>query len=133
MNGKTAAVFNYTVDKKNSHYAVNYCCFPEGDRDGNIRGWDNYKATIPYHGEIFIEPNTGIVVRLITESDSKASDVVNQEDQVIDYLPVAIGGKTLVLPSKSIIITEVFPNGDPSGGKAGIRHTLFTAEYKDYK
>jgi hypothetical protein len=133
VNGKTAAVFSYAVDKKNSHYAVNYCCFPEGDRDGNIRSWDNYKATTPYHGEIFIEPDTGIVVRLITESDFKNSDVVNREDQRIDYLPVAIGGKTLVLPSKSFIDTEVVPNGDPSGGKSAIRHTLFSADYKDYK
>jgi hypothetical protein len=133
VNGKTVAVFSFAVDKKMSHYAVNYCCFPEADRDGNIKSWDNYKATIPYHGEIFIEPNTGIVVRLITEADFKNSDVVNQEDQRIDYLPVAVGGKTLVLPSKSIIDTEVFPNGDSSGGKSMIRHALFTAEYKDYK
>jgi hypothetical protein len=133
VNGKTAAVFSFAVDKKTSHYAVNYCCFPVADRDGNIHEWENYKATIPYHGEIFVEPNTGVVVRLITEGEFKSSDVVSREDERMDYLPVTVGDKTLVLPWKSIVSTEVFPNGDASGGKSGIRHTLFTSEYKDYK
>jgi len=133
LNGKTEAVFSFAVDKKKSHYAVNYCCFPEMDQDGSIHSWYNYKATIPYHGEIFVDPDTGIVVRLITESDFKTSDVVQQEYQRIDYLPVAIGGKTLVLPSKSVISTEVVPTGDSGGGKSMIRHTLFTSEYKGYQ
>jgi hypothetical protein len=133
VNGKTAAAFSFAVDKKKSHYAVNYCCFPEADQDGNIKGWSNYKATIPYHGEIFVDPATGIVVRLITESDFKTSDVIHKEDQRIDYLPVAVGAKTLVLPSKSIINTEVVPTGDSGGGKSGSRHTLFTSEYKSYQ
>ena len=28
INKKAAAVFAFSVDKKKSHYAVNYCCFP---------------------------------------------------------------------------------------------------------
>jgi hypothetical protein len=133
VNGKTVGVFSFAVDKKKSHYAINYCCFPEADQDGNIKSWSNYKATMPYHGAIFIEPDTGIVVRLVTQSDLKSSDTVNQEDQRIDYLPVAVGGKTLVLPSKSFVTTALFPTGDSSAGKTMIRHTLFVSDYKDYK
>ena len=133
VNGKSVAVFSYVVDKKKSHYAVNYCCFPEMTQDGDVKQtWDNFKAVIPYHGEIFVDPDTGIVERLITESDFKNSDMVRREDQRIDYLPVTIGGKTLVLPSKSIVNTEVVPTGD-AGAKSMIRHTLFTSEYKDYQ
>jgi len=96
--------------------------------------WHNYKATIPYHGEIFIDPDTGIVVRLITQAEFKGSEVVHQEDQRIDFAPVAVGGKTLVLPIKTVIDTEVVPNGDSqAAGKYGTRHTLFTAEYKNYQ
>jgi hypothetical protein len=133
VNGKTAAVFSFAVDKKKSHYAVNYCCFPEADQDGNIKSWSNYKTTVPYHGEIFVDPATGTVVRLITEADFKSSEAVHKEDQRIDYLPVAVGAKTLVLPSKSIVNTEVVPTGDSAGGKSGIRHTMFTSEYKSYQ
>lgn len=161
VNGKPAAVYAFTVDKKKSHYAVNYCCFPEieqagimtltgqngtgapggsagaaGGAKGNFQTSTNfspYKATVPYHGEIFIDPDTGVVVRLITQADFKNTEVVHTEDQRIDYEPVAVGGKTLVLPNKSIVNTEVVPNGDSGGGKFIIRHTLFTSEYKGYQ
>jgi hypothetical protein len=160
VNGKTTAVFAYAVDKKKSHYAVNYCCFPDsqqagmmqltgqmgsgapggsagggGGAKGNLQtntSWKEYKSTVPYHGEIFVDPDTGIVVRLDNIADFKNTDVVHQEDQRIDYGPVTVDGKTLVLPVKTVISTEVVPNGDSGAGKYSTRHTLFTAEYKDY-
>jgi hypothetical protein len=159
INGKQAAVFSYTVQKKKSHYAVDYCCFPDvsqagkanfssasigsltgggGGASGNFQtatDWHDYKAnSLPYHGELFIDPDTGIVVRLITSAEFKNSDVVHQEDQRIDYAPVTVGDKTLVLPVKSVIGTEVVPNGDSgSAGKYSTRHTFLTTEYKDYQ
>jgi hypothetical protein len=160
VNGKPAAVFTFSVDKKKTHYAVNYCCFPDleqagvatfsssavgstaggggggGGAKGNFQtttSWKNYKTVVPYHGEVFIDPDTGIVVRLITQADFKNTDVVHQEDQRIDYGPVPVGSKTLVLPIKTVISTEVVPNGESGGGKFMLRHTMFTTEYKDYK
>jgi len=154
VNGKQAAVFSFSVDKKKSHYAVNYCCFPDLDQTGRMNysapssgnmnpvahgnmqtttDWKPFKSTVPYHGEIFVDPDTGIVVRLNTQAEFKTSDVVHQEDQRIDYLPVTAGGKALVLPVKTVVNTEVVPNGDSGAGKYSTRHTLFTAEYKDYK
>jgi hypothetical protein len=161
VNGKAAAVFAFSVDKKKTHYAVNYCCFPDSDQAGvmnysmpkaggggapsslnaNAKGnlqtvtsWKNYKATIPYHGELFVDPDTGIVVRLVTQAEFKNTDVVHQEDQRIDFAPVPVGGKTLVLPVKTVVNTEVVPNGDSQAtGKYSTRHTLFTSEYKGYQ
>jgi hypothetical protein len=155
VNGKAAAVFSFSVDKKKTHYAVNYCCFPSTEQAGMISysgpsqgnmtptakgnfqtstSYDKYyKATIPYHGEVFVDPDSGIVVRLVLQGEFKSSDVVHQEDQRIDYGPVQVGGKTLVVPIKSIVNTEVVPNGDAGTGKFLLRHTLFTAEYKDFK
>ena len=37
------------------------------------------------------EPETGVVMRLITQADFKNTDVVHVEDQRIDYAPVAVG------------------------------------------
>jgi len=160
VNGKDAAVYAFSVDKKKTHYAVNYCCFPDTDQAGmlsysapsakggapsstqptakgnlqTVTSWKNYKATVPYHGEIFVDPETGIVVRLVTQADFKNNEVVHQEDQRIDFAPVAVGSKTLVLPVKTVINTEVVPNGDSlATGKYSTRHTLFTAEYKNYQ
>ena len=92
-----------------------------------------YKETVPYHGELFIDSGTGLVVRLVTMAEFKASDIVKQEDTRIDYSGVKVGDKMMVLPVRSIIDTEVVINGDDPGGKHTTRHTLFTAEYKDYK
>jgi hypothetical protein len=154
VNGKPAAVFAFSVDKKKTHYAVNYCCFPDLEQTGLMHysapsqgnmnpqakgnmqtntSWKNFKTTVPYHGEIFVDPDTGIVVRLVTQAEFKTSDLVHQEDQRIDYGPVAVGDKKLVLPVKSVINTEVVPNGDSGAGKYSTRHTLFTAEYKNYQ
>lgn len=154
VNGKTAAVFSFEVPKKKSHYNVAYCCFPETDQTGvmnfsarsqaggpqahgnlqtNTDFTKTYKATVGYHGELFIDPDTGIVVRLITLGEFKNTDIVHQEDQRIDYGPVTVGGKMLVLPVKTIIDTEVAANGDTSAAKYASRVTLFTTEYKDYQ
>jgi hypothetical protein len=160
VNGKKTAVFAFAVDKKKSRYAVNYCCFPDTEQagvmnysmpkagggsapsatnataKGNLQtntNWKNYKATVPYHGELFINADTGIVVRLINDADFKSSDVVHQEDTRIDYGPVTVGDKALVLPVKTIVDTEVVPNGEDAAGKFTVRHTLFYTEYKNYQ
>lgn len=97
--------------------------------------WHNYKANgVPYHGAFFIDPDSGIVVRMITEAELKPTDVVHQEDTRVDYGPVKVGDKTIVLPVRTIINTEVVPNGDSqAAGRFSTRCTLFTSEFKDYQ
>jgi len=163
--GHQTAVFSFAVDKKKTHYAVNYCCFPEdtdaADQDLNMRGgvgpvaggasastqpggnsqgnymknanWKPVKATVPYHGEFFVDPNTGIVVRLITVADFKSSELVRQEDQRIDYAVETVGDKSLVLPVRDIVETLELPYGDSVQGRQTLRHTLFTSAYKNYQ
>ena len=158
VNGKQAAVYAFSVNKKNSHYAVNDCCFPDVEQTGAIHiqqqmangspsgsssegsgnfqtaaSWINFKATVPYHGELFVDSATGIVLRLILQAEFKASDQVQQEDRRIDYGPVMVGGKALVLPVKTVVTTVVAPNGDPSAAGSATRRTLFTSEYKNYQ
>jgi hypothetical protein len=160
VNGKKTAVFTFAVDKKKSRYAVNYCCFPDTEQaglmsynmpkaggggapssmnaqaKGNLQtntDWKNFKATVPYHGELFVNLDSGIVVRIIQDADFKSTEVVHQEDTRIDFGPITVGDKTLVLPVKEIVDTEVVPNGEDSAGKFQIRHTLFYTEYKNYQ
>jgi hypothetical protein len=160
LNGKQTAVYSFDVPKKKAHMAINVCCFPDVNQAGSVHftsaatgslnggsgggakgnfqtttNWLNYKASVPYHGEFFIDPDSGIVVRMITIAELKPTEVVHQVDTRIDYGPVNVGGgKTLVLPVKTIINTEVVPNGDSgSAGKYSTRTTLFTSEYKNYE
>jgi hypothetical protein len=71
---------------------------------------------------------------MIVEDELKQSDVVHQVDTRIDYTPVTVGSNTVVVPTRTLINTEVVPNGDSgAAGAYSIRRTLFTSEYKDYK
>ena len=160
VNGRPAAVFSFQVPKKKSHISTNVCCFPNVDQTGvarftsaslagatggsggasgnfqtNTDYSSHFKANgIPYHGELFIDPDTGIVVRMITQLELKQTDVVHQQDTRVDYGPVKVGDKDIVLPMKTVINTEVVPNGDSqAAGKFSTRDTLFTIEYKNYQ
>lgn len=159
VNGKPAAVFSYQVPKKKAHVAVNICCFPNLDQAGSVHftsaalgtangsggggasgnfqtttDWKPYKQNnLPYHGEFFVDADTGIVVRMITQMEPKSSDVVHQDDIRTDYGPVTVGDKTLVLPVRSIVLTNVVVNGEAAAGGYSTRNTFFTSEYKNYQ
>jgi hypothetical protein len=158
INGKAAAAFTFEVAKKKAHFPVDVCCFPDvsaagkanfsssaigsatggsGGATGNFQtstSWHPYKASVPYHGQLFIDPDTGVVVRMITMADLKQTEVVHQVDMRIDYTPASIDGKPLVIPTKTYVSTEVVPNGDSgSAGKYSVRRTLFAAEYKNFQ
>jgi hypothetical protein len=152
VNGKKTAVFSFSVNMKQSHYKVNYCCFPVMENIGGagaINATPNmpsimaqpggidtsfkpFTAAPGYHGELFIDAETGTIVRLITRADLKPTDLVQQEDIRVDYGPVEIEGKQYVVPLKSVILTQVAPNGD-AFVKYSTRRTLFDVTYQNYK
>jgi hypothetical protein len=141
VNDKQTAVFGFAVDKKQSHYTVNYCCFPVRENIGAATGitpagsvttFKAFSAKPGYHGELFIDPETGTIVRLITQAELKPTDLVHFEDMRTDYGQVDIGGKQYIVPVKSIVLTEVVPNGD-SYVKYSVRRTFFDVDYKSYQ
>lgn len=162
INGKPTAVFAFEVPRKKSHLEVNICCFPNiiqtgvatfytsttaatlggggGSGGGGVAGnfqtttkWHPYKSTAPYKGQLFIDPQTGIVVRMIVEAELKPSEVVHEFDTRVDFAPVKVSNQTYVLPVKSYVDTLVVPNGDSGAATYTTRRTLFTSEYKDYQ
>jgi len=82
---------------------------------------------------LFVDPSDGTVLRLIVEAEFKPFQLVQREDQRIDYDRVTVDGRTRVLPVRDMINTEVVPGGDDPSAKFAIRHTLFTYEFKDYR
>jgi hypothetical protein len=150
INGHDLAVFSFDIDKKKTHFAVNYCCFPETSQAGEMRmrgqetgggpgnyqtsaNWKNFKSAEPYRGEIFIDPETGVVYRLITEVQFKGSDPVKVENQRIDYGVETTGDKKVVVPGFVTIDTTVQPFADTPQGRYILRHTLFIENYAGYK
>ncbi|HKF47356.1 MAG TPA: hypothetical protein VKB38_08350 [Terracidiphilus sp.] len=150
VDGKKMAVFSFAVDKKKSRYGVNYCCFPDvgqagpmqmrgtasGGEGGNYQSvdqWKPWKAVVPYRGEIFVDPDTGVVTRLAVQGEFKGSDPVRLENQRIDFGEVKVGDKTFTVPVRTLIDTLEQPYPDLPSGRFIFRHTLFTSDYKDYK
>jgi hypothetical protein len=152
VNGKKTAVFSFSVDKKQSHYKVNYCCFPVMENiggggsvnrtqsmpaimaqpGGTATNFTSFSAHPGYHGELFVDPETGTILRLITKADLKPTDLVQQEDIRVDYGPVEVAGKQYVVPLHSMILTQVVPNGN-SFAKYSTRRTLFDIAYTNYR
>jgi hypothetical protein len=144
VNGKPAAVFSFAVPKKKSHYEVNYCCFPVTEDAGRMgyegtganfqtgTSWKSFKTTVGYHGEFFINPDSGAIVRVVTQAELKPTDFVHQEDMRIDYGPVYVGDKVYMLPLQIFTFTEVVPNGDNYAAVYSVRHTLFSTTYQNY-
>lgn len=162
LGGTTAAVYSFAVSHKKAHLDVNVCCFPKisqagiatfytattastlgaggGGGGGGVAGnfqtnteWHNFKTAVPFHGEFFIDPETGMVLRMIVEAEFRPTEVVHRIDRRIDYGPIHAGGRTLIAPVKSFVNTEVVPNGDSGAATYTTRCTLFTSEYKDYR
>jgi hypothetical protein len=144
IDGWQTAVFSFAVEKKKSHFDVSYCCFQKsttvtsgmGVLVGFIQSistWEPFKKVVGYHGEFFINPNTGLVVRVITRAEMKPTDFVLREDRRIDYSSVVFDGKAYLLPRASITAMVAVPNGDSNTTTRTIRHTLFLASYQNYK
>jgi hypothetical protein len=146
IDGWQTAVFSFAVEKKKSHFDVNYCCFPKSDTvvTGSLlhtngstiqpdSTWEPFKKVVGYHGEFFINPDTGTVVRVITRAEMKPTDFVFSEERRIDYASVVFAGKAYLLPRASITAMVAVPNGDSNTATRTIRHILFSASYENYK
>ncbi|MGO9775057.1 MAG: hypothetical protein ACLPM3_00535 [Terracidiphilus sp.] len=145
IEGRQIAVFSFSVEKKKSHFNVNHCCFPNVDTVDHIAGhlvpgeiqplttWVPFKKTVGYHGEFFISPDTGAIVRIITQAEMKPSDNVIGEDKRTDYGPVVVDGKEYMLPRVSYTVVEAVPNANSSSVACITRFTLLHTTYQAYK
>jgi hypothetical protein len=109
----TLAVFRYRVPQSQSHYSVAIRVL---SRD---RG-DAAPAT-GYHGEVAIDPASGTILRLTLRAEQSLSSPILRSDIMVEYGPVAIGGKTYTCPIRSVSIgldsmrfMGAFPFGRPT-------------------
>jgi hypothetical protein len=171
--GHQTAVFAFVVDKKKSHYAINYCCFPDTSSVGgglyggrgksgggavpsggaglgglsaspaahpagngnlaNVSDWKPFNAKSGYHGELFLDPDSGVVLRTIVEAEFKPSDFVHYENIRLDYAPMPIGGNNLYVPVRSFTNAEIVPNGDSFVRRYAVRVQFVTQGYRDFR
>jgi len=121
------AVFHYEVPPAASHYWVNYCCVRGSQDSAGAVGFgmdannagidsDSYHGTPSYHGNLYLDPATGAVLRVTVESNLKPSDPITRAALSVQYGPVEIGGNRYICPVHSIAIssTKSHAKGDMS-------------------
>jgi hypothetical protein len=74
------------------------CCFP--DSNGRTRSGISPSP----RGEIVIDPSSGAILRVQLEPDLQGFAPAKRSDIVVSYGPVQIGGKTYILPLRSVSI-----------------------------
>ena len=117
------AVFHFEVPQAASHYTVDYCNM-KGSQLVNVGPGivpsgvdaDCYHGTPSYHGNLYLDPATGVVLRVTIESDLKPSDPIMRAATSVQYGPVEIGGNSYICPVHSIAIslTKSHAKGDMS-------------------
>ncbi len=96
------AVFAFAVPNTVPHqYAVIGCCVP--DRGGDVP----FKLLPGYHGEVAIDPETGAVLRFQLQADLAGFAPAKLSDIMVAYGPVTIGGRTYIVPQRSVSLSRV--------------------------
>jgi hypothetical protein len=93
------AVFRFAMRDAAADLEVGFCCLPESD--GTL-----YKRKTAYHGEMTVDPLTGVLLRIWIQADLPVRLPIDLSAIAVDYGPVAIGEKTYFRPVKSIAISR---------------------------
>lgn len=94
------AVFRYAVPLEVADFQVGFCCL--ADPDGTMV----FRKTTGYHGEMTINPANGVIMRLTVLADLEPRLPLLFTNIMVEYGPVTIGGKTYILPTRSVSISR---------------------------
>jgi hypothetical protein len=65
---------------------------------------DSYRGTPGYHGNIYIDPATGAILRITLDVELNPSEPITREASAIDFGSVEIGEKKFICPIRSVSI-----------------------------
>jgi len=98
-----------------------------------VKVWKSFEHRSGYTGEVFVEPETGMVLRTITTGEFKPNEILSSQTVRTDYAPLPVGAGTLVVPIRRFKITEFVEKDVQTGGKARKRHRFVTEDFKDFQ
>ena len=112
--GGVAAVYEYHVPQNVSHYVVNYCCVRGPIGTDLAQPWHNapgdspnsYTGTPGYHGKLYLDPESGAILKLTLQTELDPSDAITRTDIAVEYNRVETGGKLYVCPVRSVAISS---------------------------
>lgn len=87
LRGQLTHVYQYRIEQENSQETIS---------------WQNeQKITAGFHGNVYIQKGTNVVLRITVIPDIPASFPVQDIDQIVDYDYQQIGTQTFLLPLRS--------------------------------
>ena len=90
VRGKRTASFNFAIDVKHSTMT--------------LRLSDLAKATVPYHGIVYADPQNGAILRITSEATGLPKELQTESiSTIIEYDQSPIGDKTYLLPVQASI------------------------------
>lgn len=88
------AVFSYSVPSERSHFAVTFT--------------DEPPELPAYHGEIAIEPESGVIRSMSLFATTSGTDLFRESSMLVQFAPVEIGGKTYICPIHAVAMNRYF-------------------------
>ncbi|MGO9336481.1 MAG: VWA domain-containing protein [Terracidiphilus sp.] len=123
------AVFRYSVPRSASHFEI--ISVLELDRLYEGVGTPRGGSTVPgrnveanrnpsgtlvvrvkpaYHGSLWLDPDSGTILRITIEADNKESASFRRAELLVEYAPVEIGDSKFVCPVRSIALSDAVPD-----------------------
>jgi hypothetical protein len=128
-SGDQIAVFGYQIPRSSSHYTVDFCCFRRSEDDPTDHAFRDKPG---YHGEIYVDPASGDVLRITIEAELRESDPVSRSAMAVLYRHVAIGGKQYLCPVRSVAISELYNSDIQKIDTIGLERHVNEVEFNDY-
>jgi hypothetical protein len=104
VDGKRLAVFRYSVPKSASHDLIDLCCYQATLKDPQF---SRFRDEPGYHGELYIDPASGTILRITLESELDEQAPVKESKVSVRYEAVEIGGKTYICPVRGVALGVV--------------------------
>ena len=88
---RRVAVYTYKIDKDHSGYRVSYGILADGPES----------ILAPYHGEIYVDPDSGHILHATQDADLPINFPIRQSNTMVDYDYADVGGRQYLLPMRA--------------------------------
>jgi hypothetical protein len=96
LRKRRVARFSYRVEREHSNFLIQYGPVPTGPN----------AIIVSYRGEVFIDDETHMVVRLTQQAEIPQSFPITANESIIDYEYAAVAGKPYLLPMHAYVKTR---------------------------
>ena len=105
--GVPLAVFHYSVPQSGSHDLIGLDDDIQVLHDARASHSAWFRDHPAYHGDLYIDPETGAVLRITLDAELAPDAPVLASRLAVEYAPVEIGGKSWVCPVRGIAVSLV--------------------------